>query len=162
MPETRIRISITTEAGRDANAHRQGYERPGTPGMASRTQTQIPMNKTTETPTVKTYRQFTNSRRIYELNCDTHHIATRPIWSLAFARNGEPLPHGLAEIETSNDATTARLISHDWTGSIRVTVTFGIHPRTTVTESFQVEIEPVPHASPELKLSFSQHRDRQI
>lgn len=111
---------------------------------------------------MKTFSQFTNSRRIYELNCDTHHIAARPIWSLAFARDGSPVPLGLAAIEASTDGTTARLTTNDWHGTVRVTVVFGIHPRTTVTESFEVEIEPVPHVSPELKLAFSQHRDRPL
>ena len=111
---------------------------------------------------MKSYRQFVNSRRVYQIDLDSHPVDVKPNWSLSHSRDGTPLPHGLAEIETSSDATTARIISHDWTGSIRVTVTFGIHPRTTVTESFTIEIEPIPDLSPELKLSFSQHRDRPI
>jgi hypothetical protein len=120
-------------------------------------------NITTETSTVKTpFRQFTNSRRVYELNLDSHPIEAKPQWSLAHARDGTPLPHGLAEIETSSDSTSARLVSHDWHGTVRVSVVFGVHPRTTISESFEVEIEPVPVVSPPLALAFSQHRDRII
>jgi hypothetical protein len=110
---------------------------------------------------VKTFRQFVNSTKIYELNFDSP-IAVKPVWSLTHSRDGSPVSHGVAAIETSTDGLSARLIAHEWSGSLRVTVVLGIHPRTTVTESFQIEIEPIPHVSPELKLAFSQHRDRPI
>jgi len=111
---------------------------------------------------VKTFRVFTNSRRVFELNCDSHPIAVKPQWTVTHARDGHPVGHGIAAIETSVDGMSARLTSHDWTGLLTVTVTLGIHPRTTVTESFTVEIEPIPDISPELQLAFSQHRDRPI
>jgi hypothetical protein len=111
---------------------------------------------------VETFRQFVNSKRVYQIDLDSHPIDVKPIWSLTHARDGSPVPHSIAAIETSGDGLSARLVTHDWAGSIRATITFGIHPRTTVTESFQVEIEPVPQLSPELKLAFSQHRDRPL
>jgi hypothetical protein len=111
---------------------------------------------------VKPYKQHVNSRRVYELNIDSHPIAVKPTWSLTHSRDGSPVPHSIAAIETSVDGTSARMTTHEWAGSVKVTVTFGIHPRTTVTESFEVEIEPIPHVSPELKLAFSQHRDRPL
>jgi hypothetical protein len=110
---------------------------------------------------MKAYRQFVNSRRVYEINLDSP-IAVKPVWSLTHSRDCSPVSHGIAAIETSTDGLSARLTAHEWSGSLRVTVVLGIHPRTTVTESFQVEIEPIPHVSPELKLAFSQHRDRPI
>jgi hypothetical protein len=119
------------------------------------------MNITTER-TVKPYRQHVNTKRVYELNVDSHPLATNPVWSLTHSRDGSPVPHSIAALETSTDALSARLVTHDWPGLVKVTVTFGIHPRTTITESFEVQIEPVPHVSPELKLAFSQHRDRPL
>jgi hypothetical protein len=112
--------------------------------------------------TVKTFRVFTNSRRVFELNCDSHPIAVKPQWTVTHARDGHPVGHGIADLDLATDGMSARLITHDWAGSVKVTVTFGIHPRTTVTESFQVEIEPITHVSSPLKLAFSQHRDRPI
>jgi len=111
---------------------------------------------------VKTFRQFVNSKRVYELNVDSHPIAVRPTWSLTHARDGSPVPHGIVDIETSGNGQTARLVSSDWTGTVKVTATIGVHPRTTIVEGFQVEIEPIPDLSPQLKLAFSQHRDRPI
>jgi hypothetical protein len=111
---------------------------------------------------MKSYRQFVNSRRVYQIDLDSHPVDVKPNWSLSHSRDGTPLAHGLADLERSTDGMSARLVSHDWHGSIRVTVTFGIHPRTTIVESFQVEIEPIPDVSPPLKCSFSSHRDRPI
>jgi hypothetical protein len=111
---------------------------------------------------MKTFRQFVNSRAVYQIDIDSHPLAAKPIWSLTHARDGLPVPHGLASLEAATDGMTARLTTHDWAGSVKATVTFGIHPRTTIVESFQIEIEPVPHVSPELNLAFSQHRDRPI
>ena len=111
---------------------------------------------------MKTFRQFTNSRRVYELNVDSHHIDSKPNWTLTHSRDGTPLPHGLADLERSIDGTTVRLTTRDWHGTVRVSVVFGVHPRTTISESFEVEIEPIPDVSPPLKCSFSSHRDRPI
>jgi len=111
---------------------------------------------------MKTFKQFVNSRRIYQIDLDSHPLAARPTWSLTHVRDGSPVPHGIAAIETSVDGMSARLVAHDWAGLVKATVTLGIHPRTTVTESFQIEIEPIPDLSPELNLAFSQHRDRPI
>jgi hypothetical protein len=111
---------------------------------------------------VKTYKQHVNSKRVYELNIDSHPIAVKPTWSLTHARDGSPVPHGIAALEAATDGMTARLTAHEWAGSVKVTVTFGIHPRTTVTESFAVEIEPITDVAGPLKLAFSQHRDRPI
>ena len=111
---------------------------------------------------MKTFRQFVNSRAVYQIDLDSHPLAAKPTWSLTHARDGSPVPHGIAAIETSTDGMSARLVAHDWAGLVKATVTFGIHPRTTIVESFQIEIEPVPHVSPELNLAFSQHRDRPI
>ena len=111
---------------------------------------------------MKTYKQHVNSKRVYELNVDSHHIDAKPIWSLTHSRDGTPLPHGLADLERSTDGMTARLTTRDWHGTVRVSVQFGIPQRTTVVESFEIEIEPVPVVSPPLKLAFSQHRDRPI
>jgi hypothetical protein len=110
---------------------------------------------------MKTFRQFVNSKKVYNLDIE-HPIAVKPTWTLTHARDGSPVSHGIAAIETSPDGLSARLTAHEWAGSIRATVTLGIHPRTTVTESFQVEIDPIPHVSPQLALAFSQHRDRPI
>jgi hypothetical protein len=111
---------------------------------------------------MKIFRQFVNSRAVYQIDLDSHPLAARPTWSLTHARDGSPVPHGIAAIEAATDGMTARLTTHEWAGSVKATVTFGIHPRTTIVESFQIEIEPVPHVSPELNLAFSQHRDRPI
>jgi hypothetical protein len=111
---------------------------------------------------MKTFKQFVNSRAVYQIDLDSHPLAAKPTWSLTHARDGSPVPHGIAAIEAATDGMTARLTTHEWAGSVKATVTFGIHPRTTVTESFEVQIEPVPHVSPELKLAFSQHRDRPL
>jgi len=111
---------------------------------------------------MKTFKQFVNSRRIYQVDLDSHPLAAKPTWSLTHARDGSPVPHGIATIETAGDGLSARLVAHDWAGLVKATVTFGIHPRTTVTESFEIEIEPIPDLSPELNLAFSQHRDRII
>jgi hypothetical protein len=111
---------------------------------------------------IKKYKQHTHSRRVYEINVDSHPIAAKPQWTVTHARDGHPIGHGIADLDLATDGMSARLITHDWAGSVKVTVTFGIHPRTTVTESFEVEIEPIPNISPPLKLAFSQHRDRPI
>ena len=111
---------------------------------------------------MKTFHQFVNSRAVYQIDLDSHPLAAKPTWSLTHARDGSPVPHGIAAIEAATDGMTARLTTHEWAGSVKATVTLGIHPRTTVTESFEVQIEPVPHASPELNLAFSQHRDRPL
>jgi hypothetical protein len=110
----------------------------------------------------KTVRQFVNSRRVYELNIDSHPVAVKPTWSLTHSRDGSPVSHGIAAIETSVDGMSARLITHDWPGLLTVTVTLGVHPRTTIVESFQVEIEPIPDLSSQLAMTFSQRRDRPI
>jgi hypothetical protein len=109
-----------------------------------------------------TYKQHVNSKRVYELNIDSHPIAVKPTWTLTHSRDGSPVPHGLASLEAATDGLSARLVTHEWAGLVKATVTIGIHPRTTIVESFQVEIEPIPHVSPELKLAFSQHRDRPL
>jgi len=70
---------------------------------------------------------------------------------LTHSRDGTPLPHGLADLERSIDGTTVRLTTRDWHGTVRVSVVFGVHPRTTINESFEVEIAPVPIVSPPLK-----------
>jgi len=111
---------------------------------------------------VKPFKQFLNSKKVYNLDVDSHPIAVKPTWTLTHSRDGSPVPHGIAGIEASTDGLSARLTTHDWTWSVKLTVTFGIHPRTTASESFTVEIEPIPDLSPELKLAFSQHRDRPI
>jgi hypothetical protein len=111
---------------------------------------------------VKRYKQHVSSKRIYEVNIDSHPVVVKPSWTLTHSRDGTPLPHGLADLEVASDGTTARLTTRDWSGLVRITVVFGVHPRTTITESFEVEIEAIPHVSPQLKLGFSQHRDRPI
>jgi hypothetical protein len=109
---------------------------------------------------MRTFKQFVNSKRVYHLDLESHPIAVKPTWSLTHARDGSPVPHGIAAIETSTDGLTARLVTHDWPGLVKATVTIGVHPRTTIVESFQIEIEPIPNLSPQLKIAFSQHRDR--
>ena len=111
---------------------------------------------------MKTFKQFVNSRAVYQIDLDSHPLAAKPTWSLTHARDGSPVPHGIAAIEAATDGMTARLTTHEWAGSVKATVTFGIHPRTTIVESFQIEIEPIPNLSPQLKIAFSQHRDRPI
>jgi hypothetical protein len=111
---------------------------------------------------MKSFRQFVNSRAVYQLDIDSHPVAAKPVWTLTHARDGSPVSHGIATLETSADGLSARLVTHEWPGLIKATIVLGIHPRTTVTENFEVQIEPVPHVSPELKLAFSQHRDRPL
>jgi hypothetical protein len=77
---------------------------------------------------VKTFKQFTNSRRIYELNIDSHPVEMRPTWSLSHSRDGTPLQHGLVDLEASVDCMSARLVARDWHGSVRVTIVFGVPP----------------------------------
>jgi hypothetical protein len=107
------------------------------------------------------YRQFVNSRAIYEVDV-SHPVAVRPTWSLTHSRDGSPVAHGVAYVETSTDGLTGRLITHGWTGLVKVSVTVGVHPRTTATQGFEVEIVPVPDLSKPLSIEFSSHRDRPI
>jgi hypothetical protein len=111
---------------------------------------------------MKTFRQFVNSKRVYHLDIDSHPLAARPTWAITHSRDGPPVPYGIAAVETSTDGMSVRLTTHEWAGSVTITATVGVHPRTTASESFQVEILPVPGLSPELKLAFSQHRDRPL
>jgi hypothetical protein len=64
----------------------------------------------------------------------------------------------LADLETSTDGFSARLIAKSTTGVVRVTVTVSPHERTTWTDSFEVEIVPVPHLA-EQSITFQQHRN---
>ena len=110
---------------------------------------------------MKTFRQYTSSRKIYSCHVGPdgeHHLVSKPIWSLEHTRGGETSPHALADLETSTDGSSARLIAKSTTGVVRVTVTVSPHERTTWTDSFEVEIEHAPHLA-EPSIAFQQHRD---
>jgi hypothetical protein len=114
--------------------------------------------------TMKIYQQNTNSKRVYHVDIvdDSHPVAVRPVWSVTNARDGAPVASGIAALETRVDAMTARITSHEWSGLLKVTVVVGVHPRTTITQGFEIEIVPVPDLSQPLSIEFSQHRDRPI
>jgi hypothetical protein len=110
---------------------------------------------------MKTFRQYTGSRKIYSCHVGPdgeHHLATKPIWSLEHTRGGEPSPHALADLETAADGLGARLIAKSMTGKVTVTVVVNPEERTTWTDSFAVEIVPVPHLA-EQSITFQQHRN---
>jgi hypothetical protein len=112
---------------------------------------------------MKTFRQYTGSRKIYSCHIGKdgeHHPASKPLWSLEHTRGGEPWPHALADIETSTDGMSARLIAHGLTGVVKVTVTIIPHERTTWVDHFEVHIEPAPHLT-EQSIKFQQHRNYQ-
>jgi hypothetical protein len=110
---------------------------------------------------MKTFRQITGSRKIYSCHLGPdgeHHPASKPIWTLEHTRGGEPSSHALADLEVAVDGMNARLIAHALAGVVRVTVTVSPHERTTWTDSFEVEIVPVPHLA-EQSITFQQHRN---
>ena len=111
---------------------------------------------------MKTFKQFVNSKKVYHVDIDTHPLAARPSWAITHTRDGSPVPSGIAAIELSTDHMTARVTTHDWTGLLTVAVTAFVHPRTTFTQSFQVEIQPTPDLGPKLEMAFTSHRDRPI
>jgi|SRR4029077_1685010 hypothetical protein len=111
---------------------------------------------------MKTFKQFVNSKRVYHVDIESHPLASRPTWSLTHSRDGSPVPHGIAAIEAATDGMTARLTTHEWTGLLTVAVTAFVHPRTTFTQSFQIEIQPIPDLGPKLEMAFTSHRDRPI
>ena len=111
---------------------------------------------------MKTFRQFINSRAVYQLDIESHPVAAKPVWTLTHARDGSPVSHGIATLETSTDGMSARITAHEWHGSLTVKVVVGVHPRTTISEGFGIEIVPVPDLSKPLSLVFSSHRDRPI
>jgi len=107
---------------------------------------------------MKTFRQYTTTRKIYHADLgDTHPIAVKPTWTLRHSRDGDPSQHDLAAIEVSVDGRSARLSSHQLPGRVEVEVELGIEPRTTIRDSFAVDILPAPAEQPTLQ--FSQHRD---
>jgi hypothetical protein len=89
---------------------------------------------------MKTFRQFTGSRKIYSCHVGPdgeHHLASKPVWQLEHMRGGEPSPHALADLETAGDGLSARLIAHALPGVVRVTVTVSPHERTSWTGSWR-------------------------
>jgi hypothetical protein len=107
------------------------------------------------------FKQFVSSKKIYSVHVGPdgeHHLAAKPIWTLEHFRLGDPWPHSLADIETSTDCMSARLIAHGLTGLVKVTVALIPHEGTTWTESFAVELIDAPRLA-EQSIKFQQHRN---
>jgi len=110
---------------------------------------------------MRSFKQYVSSKKIYSVHVGPdgeHHLATKPIWSLEHTRGGETSPNSLADLETSTDGLSARLIAKSMTGVVKVTVALSPHERTTWTDTFEVEIVPVPHLA-EQAITFQQHRN---
>jgi hypothetical protein len=110
---------------------------------------------------MRSFKQYVSSNKIYSVHVGPdgeHHPASKPIWTLEHLRGGEPSPHALADLETAVDGMSARLIAHALSGVAKVTVTLNPHERTVWSDSFAVEIVPVPHLA-EQTITFQQHRN---
>jgi hypothetical protein len=108
---------------------------------------------------MKVFRQNVNSRKVYHADLGSHPIAVKPVWTLEHSRDGAP-SHDLAAIEVATDGLSARLVSHQLPGRVEVLITLGIEPRTTIRDSFAVDILQAPAEPPALE--FSQHRDHPL
>jgi len=119
------------------------------------------MNIKTEKAVKKPYVQFARSKKVY--HCDVgrdglHPTASKPVWSIASSRGGEP-SHDLAALEVSADGLSARIITHQWDGRIIVTVSTHVE-RTLISGGFEIEVLPAPAELPQLR--FGQFRDRPL
>jgi hypothetical protein len=110
---------------------------------------------------MKTFKQHTGSRKIYSCHLGPdgeHHPASKPIWSIVEHTRGGDSTNALADLETAVDGMSARLIAHGLTGVVKISVTVSPQERTTWSDSFEVEIVPVPHLA-EQSIAFQQHRN---
>jgi hypothetical protein len=114
--------------------------------------------------------QFTDSRKVYEINCDVDGsdlpVTSTPTWAMTH-ENEDPSPalsgFSLASLEISQDGHTARVTTGNMPGIVTVTVTARVAATSVASKSFKIRVARHPQLTGWIQpFRISQHRNRHI